>query len=285
MRKIRLIAMMFIVATLSMTMSSCSKVPAGNIGIKFYLLGGAKGVDQEVLKPGRYWIGVNEELYLFPTFTQNYVWTQSVAEGSENDESITFQTSNGLSANVDVGITYHLEPNHIPNIFQKYKRGIDEITDIFLRNYVRDAFVDVASTRDLEYIYGAGKRELMNNVEHQVRQDVADIGIIIDKLYLVGDIRLPKSVKASIDSKIKMTQEAQKAENEVRKVRAQSAKQIVKAQADSASVVIRALGQAYANKLLNQSISNQLIDYKRTIKWDGRLPQVTGSSMPMVSIR
>jgi len=285
MRKIRLIAMMFIVATLSMTMSSCSKVPAGNIGIKFYLLGGSKGVDQEVLKPGRYWIGVNEELYLFPTFTQNYVWTQSVAEGSENDESITFQTSNGLSANVDVGITYHLEPNHIPNIFQKYKRGIDEITDIFLRNYVRDAFVDVASTRDLEYIYGAGKRELMNNVEHQVRQDVADIGIIIDKLYLVGDIRLPKSVKASIDSKIKMTQEAQKAENEVRKVRAQSAKQIVKAQADSASVVIRALGQAYANKLLNQSISNQLIDYKRTIKWDGRLPQVTGSSMPMVSIR
>ena len=54
---------------------SCSKVPAGNVGIKFYLLGKDKGVDYEVLGPGRYWIGINEELFLFPTQRQNKVWS------------------------------------------------------------------------------------------------------------------------------------------------------------------------------------------------------------------
>lgn len=50
---------------------SCSKVPSGHVGVKVYLLGGSKGVESEQLGVGRYWIGWNEELYLFPTFTQN----------------------------------------------------------------------------------------------------------------------------------------------------------------------------------------------------------------------
>ena len=68
-------AKMMLIALLALTMVACSKAPAGHVGVKYYLLGGDKGVDSEELPPGRYWIGVNEELYLFPTFTQNYVWT------------------------------------------------------------------------------------------------------------------------------------------------------------------------------------------------------------------
>ena len=62
--------------------TGCSKVPAGNVGIKVFLLGGAKGVDSQELGPGRYWIGWNEDLFLFPTWTQSYVWTKDPAEGS-----------------------------------------------------------------------------------------------------------------------------------------------------------------------------------------------------------
>ena len=55
-----------------MTTTGClRKVPAGNVGIKVYLLGGEKGVDAEQKGPGRYWIGWNEDLYLFPTYKQN----------------------------------------------------------------------------------------------------------------------------------------------------------------------------------------------------------------------
>ena len=54
--------------------TGCSKVEAGYVGVKVYLLGGSKGVDSEVVGVGRYWVGWNEELYKFPTFQQTVVW-------------------------------------------------------------------------------------------------------------------------------------------------------------------------------------------------------------------
>ncbi len=80
-----------LILLLSFGTVACTKVPSGHVGVKVYLLGGSKGVDSEELGVGRYWIGWNQELYLFPTFTQNTVWTADSREGSENDESITFQ--------------------------------------------------------------------------------------------------------------------------------------------------------------------------------------------------
>ncbi|WP_219622928.1 SPFH domain-containing protein, partial [Vibrio parahaemolyticus] len=126
-------------------MTGCSKITAGHVGIKVNLLGGDKGVQAEEVGVGRYWVGVNEELYSFPTFSQNYVWTASETEGSENDESISFQTIEGLAVNADVGITYRIDPTKVSKIFEKYRRGVDEITDVYLRNMVRDALVEKAS--------------------------------------------------------------------------------------------------------------------------------------------
>ena len=47
-------------------LTACSKVPAGHEGVIVHLLGTSKGVDTEVKGPGRYWIGWNDELYIFP---------------------------------------------------------------------------------------------------------------------------------------------------------------------------------------------------------------------------
>jgi len=156
---------------LILTLASCSRVPAGYVGIKVFLLGGDKGVDTQELTPGRYWIGINEELHIFPTFTQNYVWTKDVDEGSLNDESFKFQTIEGMTVGADVGISYAIEPTKVTTIFQKYRRGIDEITDIYLRNMVRDEFVTQASIRKIEKVYGAGKAELIREVLAMLNDD------------------------------------------------------------------------------------------------------------------
>ena len=171
--------------------AACAKVPAGHVGIKLYLLGGEKGVDIEELGPGRYWIGLNEELYLFPTFTQNYTWTKEPVDRDDTDESITFQTDQGLAVNADVGISYHVDPAKVTTLFQKYRKGIEEITDIYLRNMVRDALVTEASTRQIEMVYGSGKAELLAAVEKRVRAQVEPLGINLERLYWAGEFRLP----------------------------------------------------------------------------------------------
>lgn len=114
-----------IVLAIALLLAACSKVPAGNVGIKAYLLGSSKGVDVEQLGPGRYWIGWNEELYLFPTFTQNYTWTKACAEGDCTNEELGFQTIEGLAVTADVGISYRVDPSKAALVFQKYRKGVD----------------------------------------------------------------------------------------------------------------------------------------------------------------
>ena len=266
-------------------LAACSTVPAGHVGVKVYLLGGSKGVDSEELPVGRYWIGINEQLYIFPTYMQNYTWTKEPDATGPEDESISFQTVEGMTANADVGISYQLDPTRINKIFQTYRRGVDEITDTFLRNMVRDALVKQASTKPIEYIYGAGKAELMAAVQADVQKQVNDIGIKIDKIYWIGEIRLPPTVIDSINAKNAATQMAQQRQNEVAQARAEAEKKVAEAKGEAESVLLKAKAQAEANRELAASITTDLVQYRALEKWDGVLPRMTGSAaVPFINV-
>ena len=276
-------------------LGACSKVPAGNVGIKVYLLGKDKGVDTEELSVGRYFIGINEELYLFPTFKQNYSWTADTREGSEQDESFTFQTKEGMEVGADIGITYHLDATKINGIFQKYRRGIDEITDSFLRNHVRDAFNSIASDMSVESVYGSGKADLIEKVQQAVSAEVGPEGIVVEKIYLIGTFRLPESVVRALNSKIEATQRAQQRENELREAEAEAKKKVAEAEGQAASALavakadaearlIKAKAEAQANKIVSQSLTTTLIQYEKIKSWDGKLPQFQGAGTPLINI-
>ena len=280
--KIRTIALM---VALVGSVAACSYVPAGNVGVKVNMLGGDKGVDTEVLGVGRYWIGMNEQLYLFPTFMQNYVWTKDPQEGSPNDESISFQTADGMTANADIGISYSIDPEKVSIIFQTYRRGVDEITDTFLRNMVRDALVKEASNKPIEYVYGAGKADLIASVQKDVMDQVTQIGIKIDKIYWIGEIRLPQTVIESINAKNAATQQAQQRQNEVATAKAEADKKIEAARGDAESLLKVAEAQAKANQILAQSLTPEFVQYQAITKWDGKLPTMTGSAaVPFVDV-
>lgn len=263
-------------------LGACTKVPAGNVGVKFDLYGGDKGVTGEVVGPGKYWLGWNEEMYLFPTFTQNTVWTKDSAPGSETDESITFQDKEGTQINADVGISYAIKADKADTVFQKYRKGVDEITDTYVRNMVRDAINSETSTMDVADVYGPGKEKLMSNVTERVRLQVSDIGIIVEKIYWIGAMRLPPTITTAINSKIEATQKAQQTQNEVERTRAEAEKRLIESRS-----------QAEANRVLNASITSDLIRLKELEvqqtaieKWNGQLPTtVAGTTMPFISVK
>jgi regulator of protease activity HflC (stomatin/prohibitin superfamily) len=269
---------------LATALTACDKVPAGYVGVKVYLLGGEKGVDSEELGVGRYWIGMNEELYLFPTFTQNYEWKNE--EGGPQ-EAISFQTADGNTATADIGISYSIDSGRVTDIFQKYRRGVDEITDTFLRNMVRDALVKAASDKPIDYVYGTGKAELIATVQEEVAAQVEPIGIRIEKIYWLGKITLPKAIVESIDAKNAATQKAQQRLNEVQQSKAEADKKIEEARGDAESILLVAEAQAKANKILAESITTELVQYRALEKWDGKLPttMVPGQATPFVNVK
>jgi Membrane protease subunits, stomatin/prohibitin homologs len=269
-------------------LAACSKVPAGHVGVKVYLLGGSKGVDAEELGTGRYWIGINEELYLFPTFTQNYTWTKNPDASGAEDESISFQTVEGLSVNADIGISYHIQPDKVTEIFQKYRKGIDEITDLYLRNMVRDALVTASSYRSIETVYGAGKADLIAEVEQMVRSQVEPIGIIVEKIYWVGELRLPQNVVDAINAKIQATQMAAQRQNEVAQAKAEADKAVEAARGEAEARLTVAKAEADAIRIKGEALRQNpgVISLSAIEKWDGKLPVYTsgGDAVPFLQL-
>ncbi|HLX54266.1 MAG TPA: SPFH domain-containing protein [Aquella sp.] len=259
-------------------LSSCSKVPAGYRGVIVHLYGSDKGVSEQSVGVGRYYTGWNSELYLFPTFLQNYSW--------KDDQSITMQTSDGLSIKTDAGITYFIQADNVVKVFQKYRLGIDEITNTFLHNMVRDAMNEVASTMTVEQIYGAQKELFISKVNEIVKKEAGENGIEVDKIYLVGSFQLPDTVINSINSKIQATQNAMKVENEVATSRAEAQKTIVEAEARGQQILINAESQAKANKILSDSLTSEFVQYQAILRWNGQLPTFTGNNpIPFINVQ
>jgi regulator of protease activity HflC (stomatin/prohibitin superfamily) len=269
-----------------LSLAACSKVPAGNVGVKFQMYGDGKGSLQE-LPPGRYWVGWGYEMYTFPTFTQTYTFTRSAMEGRPVDESISFQTAQGLTVNADVGITYHIDPAKVTLIFQKYRKGIDEITDVYLRNMIRDALVKEASSLDIESVYGKGKANLIEAVQRDVSEEVASVGIDVEKIYWIGELRLPETVVQSINAKIQATQMAEQRQNEVAQARAEAEKVEAEAQGRAQAQLTIAEADAKAISLKGEALRQNpnVVQMSAIEKWDGHLPTYSGTgAVPFVNL-
>lgn len=271
---------LLVACLLALGACSYSKVPAGNVGIMVDLYGSDKGVQAKELGVGRYWVGVNQELYLFPTYTQTRSWTEG------NKEAITFNDKDGQVIGTDYGVTYHIEPDKASVLFQKYRNSLDEITDVNLHNMLRDAFSERASKMSIEEIYGSHKADLVAGVQLDVQEQVAAFGIVLEKVYLINHMRLPPSIDTAINAKANAVQIAAQKQTEVIQAQADAAKAVAKANGEAQSKLVIAEAEAKAIKLKADSLreSGALVQWQAVDKWDGHLPQVSGGSTPFINL-
>lgn len=260
--------------------SLCFKmISPGYVGVVVDLLGDTKGVEAKELHVGMHWIAPWKSIYQFPVFEQNHTW-----QGDHNSSGFNFQTSEGLAVGADIGITYHLRADSIHIVFSKYRRGMEEITHVFIRNYIRDSINKAASKMTVEDLYGEGKERFFEQVEQHVRNDLSPIGIEISRIYLIGRFHFPQNVIAALNAKIEANQRAQQRENELREAEAEAKKQIAKAEGHAKCSLLQAEAEAKANLILAQSVTRELIEWQSVQKWDGKLPHVTGGALPFIQL-
>jgi regulator of protease activity HflC (stomatin/prohibitin superfamily) len=269
MMKFKNIVMLFIAGFM---ITACDYVEPGNVGVKVTTMGGDRGVQRNLLEPGRHWIGYTERLYTFPTFVQNYVWSAERTTQSPTDESIDFQSREGANINSDFGIQYSFQRDRISHVFERYRMGALEITRQTLRNEVRDALVSASSTRRIEDLIGEGKNSFMDEVLRLVRTRMSEHGIIVDSVYAVGRFRLAEETEAAINRRISAAQETE-----------QRRQQVETARMEAERLRIEAEGQAEANRIIAISITPELVQYLAAQKWNGQLPQAT-SGVPFLNL-
>ena len=251
-------------------------ISPGYVGVVIDMLGDKKGVETKELHVGMHWIAPWKTVYQFPIFEQNDTW-----EGEK--DGFNFQTSEGMAVSADIGITYHLRPESIPRIFQRYRRGMDEITNVFIRNYIRDAINKSASKTKIEDLY-SGKESFFEDVERHVKEDLSPIGIELSRIYLIGRFHFPQNVISALNAKIEANQRAQQRENELREAEAEAKKQIAKAEGQAKCLILQAESEAKANTVLAKSVTSELIQWQAIQKWDGKLSIVSGSSSNIIDV-
>lgn len=79
-------------------------------------------------------------------------------------------------------------------------------------------------------------------------------------------------------------EEKQVAQQQLLKAETEKQTAITNAEAEAEAVRIKAEAQAEANKILNSSLTQEVIDYFKIEKWNGELPMVTGDADPFISL-
>lgn len=253
-------------------LSACTRVGNGEVGVRYHTLGSDRGVEQTPLDMGYYLTGPGTGIETFPTFAQTRNWT------NENGEAIKFADSGGLPVTAEMGITFQVNPAKAPYLYQRYRRGIDEITDIFIHNMVKDTLIEEGSRMPIEDIYGTGRSVLLSKVEKEIQRQVGPQGIQVQKVYWIGELGLPDAVKQAIVGKVRAVQRAQQIENEVAQTRAEAQKNVAEAEGRAKARLLAASAEAEANKEIAASISPTLVEYLKVQKWNGQVPRVSGSS-------
>jgi regulator of protease activity HflC (stomatin/prohibitin superfamily) len=297
--------------------STVTRIDVGHIGVKVKLAGSDRGVQDMQMKTG--WVFYNplaEQVIEFPVSVQNIILSASRHEGNSDkdktdhgvDESITFSSIEGVNANADVGFSFHIDPPQAPHLYARFRQNdMRELAYGYMRNVLREAFSEVASKMPIQEIYGAGKSKMIAEVTTKCGANLGKDGIIIDQLTINGALRLPQNVADSINNAMAATQNAIQSENKVRQVKAEAdqtvttatgaaeaARQKAKGEADALVIkttaeaetrLVQAKSQAEANKIINATLTPQLIQYKYADSWDGKLPVYTGGgAIPMFNM-
>ena len=272
--------------------SMVETVPAGYRGVKVNLYGSERGVDYEVLTPGRYIINpVTQKLYLFPVFQQTKEWSKA----ADNEGWFNYQSVDGTKLSVDASVSYTVNDDKVGLLFERYRKSIEEITDLYIHNMIRDQINNYASDKNTEFLYGLGKNSMKEYITEQLKTKLNPIGIELDYFALTSDVKLPHEIRDAIDAKVRATQDAIKKETEVQAAKAEAEKMVASAEgkarsqkaladANAYTIITEAEAQKKANELLSSSLTKELIDYNMAIKWDGKLPTVTGDTTPLIKL-
>ena len=259
---------------LILSLNSCGyeRIDAGHVGIKVNLYGNDKGVDNVTEVTGAIWFNpIKTKIYETPTFVQNAIWTADKREGSPNNDEFILTTIDGMEVKMDVSLNYRVESNNAVNIFKKYRKPLSEVSTTVLRTYTRNGYNTAASYYTAEEIY-SNRKEFEKLADSLVRSILEPEGFTVEKLVLVNSIRLPESVKKSIEAKVNAKQIALQKEQELAQAAADANKKIEDARGEAESMKIKADAERYSYEQKQRSLTPLLVQQQFIEKWDGKLP-------------
>jgi len=277
-----LLGVIGLVAALVLLPTTVTYVNPGHVGIVIHRAGG--GVDKTPLGPGLHLrnpltTGIEE----YPTFMQTLVLTKNSTEGSQGNDEINVNSVEGQPVSLDVSMSFELDPSRVPALYQTFRTDIASIQHSYVKQSIRQALQEVVGNEEIAAIIGPKKSEATLRAQALLEKRLSPYGIMV-KQFTINELRAPQSVIEAINQKNVMQQQALTAQNELQKNTFQAQGDSIKAAGRAKAIMAEAEAQSRANELLARSITPTLVQYEMSKRWNGQMPQVSGSAMPMIQL-
>ncbi len=276
-------------------------IKAGHRGVVFDKLRG--GVQSETWQEGLHFkIPFFQNVIQIPIKTQKIVFVNQsnsrlaynkISQLASFDDGYTQKLGSMLAASsdlqdvyVDAVITYHLSPESVYKIYQEVgtdyeaKKVVPRAIDSVKTFTAKFKVADILTKRE----------EIKNKVFGDLKANLEKDGIILEDVNLTN-FDFNSQFKSAIEQKQIEEQKAQKEEYILKQVEISSQQKVKKAEADKQAKVLEGEGIAEYNKLIQQEITDRVLEYKKLEnariaieRWSGTYPQTyfgSGENTPI----
>ncbi len=250
-----------VILFLAMLMFAVERIDSGQTGIIVNLAGSERGVDDAKVETG--WVIYNrfvKQLFEYPAFAQIVDY-----------EPFDIQDKKGTIFKTDPTIEYYITREDAKIVFLRYRKTTEELEQSVILTEVKNAYKDVAGLYETDSLIN-NRPAFEKEVENLLKERLSQRGFTFSNIQ--SSVKPNDVLQAAIDAKNTAVQNALKVENEKKAAIAEAEK-----------VVAAAKGKADANRILQQSITPELIQLKAVEKWDGKLPLSTsGNTLPFLNL-
>ena len=233
-------------------------------------------VRESTLQPGFHLTSYFEHVRPVDIRTQRHNYQTEAFSSDIQQVGLSIAVNENVSPEAAYKLYTTVGMNYLDNLLEP---RLMENTKVVISKYTAESLI-------------ANREKLSSEVLVKMQTDMAQYGIY------VSAIDFTDAYEAAIEAKQVATQEKQRAktaqeqqtmETEQKaaraKIEAQAAADVAKINADAEAyaVKIQAEAQAEANKKINESLTNELINYNQVNRWDGKLPTVTSDTIPILN--
>lgn len=263
-------AALVIIVTVFCLVFCTEKIPDGYVGV----VRTPQGVEEEVLTKRWNFVMPWKTVKEFTVGNEQLVLTKDSRDGSEEDESFKVATSDDASISVSFQMSYRYIEDQVVPTYKKFK-GMDgeAIVNNRVRTVLKSKISEVTTVYSMMDIYSGDRSKINNEITEYLNAEFnEDFGIEVIDASII-DVHPDKALQQTIDARVKAVQEKQQAQAEQEKVKveAETAKikaendaevKIIAAEAAAEKTKIAADAEAYANEVVNKTITEELIKMK-----------------------
>jgi len=229
-----IMAMIGLIIVLALSSSIFLTIDPGQKGVLFKRFGG--GLDKEnVYGQGFHVIAPWNTMFIYDVRT------------NEGLEKMTVLSKNGLNIKVELSYRYNPTPEGIGNLH-------DEIGPGYLGRIIipeiRSATREVIGKYLPEELYSSKRETIQDEIYQRTSENITKKYLNLDAI-LIREVELPETLQAAIERKLKEEQSSLEYEFRLERERKESERRVIEAQA-----------KADANRILNASLTDKILQDK-----------------------